>query len=202
MSESQTNTLGRTMNDDNQNTHIPFDTWVKNRWKVGSTVEIYSNSANVWFSGDIVRIFKDLDAEWLEVQYSINNTSQLKQIRRAHRDDKNSIRPYSKAIKIYQYIYKALQIDSKFNTVMNDTVKNVNIVAENQNNILEELQQLNTEINKLENTMKDKKDKTMDVIMGDTVKNVNIIAEKQNNILNELEELNDVLDGLENKIID
>eukprot|EP01084_Bolivina_argentea_P025003 46531_1 len=149
----------------------------------------YSTSAKAWFSGDIVRIFEDSYGEWLEVKYAINNTFQLKQTPRV---DEKSVRPFSKAIKIYQYIYKAikpLRSDPKFN-------KNVNSVAGKQNNILKELPQFNTVVNTLENTIKHQKDETMNEIICDTDKNVEMVKQKQNNIL---DNLGVIYDNNENK---
>eukprot|EP01084_Bolivina_argentea_P051884 95378_1 len=83
---------------------MSLDTWIRNHWTVGSKVEVHSSSSNCWIIGDIVRIFNDTEGEWLEVQYSINSIKRLKQI---PHNDEQAIRPLSKAMKIYEYIYKA-----------------------------------------------------------------------------------------------
>ena len=74
------------------------DTWIRKQWKVGSKVEVYSNSAKKWFEGDITRIFFDAEGEWLEVQYACGKVMRLKQI---PRDDKDAIRPLPKSMPIY-----------------------------------------------------------------------------------------------------
>eukprot|EP01084_Bolivina_argentea_P187430 322847_1 len=99
--------------------------------------------------------------------------------------------------------------ERKNKLIMGDTVKNVESVAQRQKDILNELQQMNTILNKLENKMKirntcidndnNKQQQPFDDIMGDTVKNVDIMAKKQNNILKELQQLTFALDTLEHK---
>eukprot|EP01084_Bolivina_argentea_P108275 193495_1 len=115
-----------------ENKYLSFDIWIKNLWNVGSKAEIYSKSSNTWIIGDIVRIFTDSECEWVEVKYSINTVQRLRQIPRY---DEESIRPLSKAIKIYQYIYKALKplYINKSNGIHNKTIGD--IVENNLNEI-------------------------------------------------------------------
>ena len=47
----------------------------------------------------LTRIFYDSEGEWLEVQYACGKMMRLKQI---PRDDKDAIRPLSKAMPIYR----------------------------------------------------------------------------------------------------
>eukprot|EP01084_Bolivina_argentea_P108274 193494_1 len=107
-----------------ENKYLSFDIWIKNLWNVGSKAEIYSKSSNTWIIGDIVRIFTDSECEWVEVKYSINTVQRLRQISRY---DAESIRPLSKAIKIYQYIYKALKplYINKSNGIHNKTIGDI-----------------------------------------------------------------------------
>ena len=39
-------------------------------WKLGSKVQVYSEEANKWFNGEIIRIFNDNEGEWLVVRYA------------------------------------------------------------------------------------------------------------------------------------
>eukprot|EP01084_Bolivina_argentea_P074516 135170_1 len=52
-------------------------------WIVGSKCLIYSNSANKWVNGTIIKIHNDKDGEWLTVRY-ITNATKTKQIQRDH----------------------------------------------------------------------------------------------------------------------
>ena len=56
---------------------------LRNEWKVGSFVEIYSNSKRKWFLGEIITIFDDNEGEWLEIRY---NKSMSKQVQRYSSD--------------------------------------------------------------------------------------------------------------------
>ena len=42
---------------------------IRNEWKPGSTVEIYSESRQKWYLGKITRIYTDSEGEWLLVKY-------------------------------------------------------------------------------------------------------------------------------------
>lgn len=42
----------------------------RKKWKVGSKVEIYSDSKSKWIKGNIIKIFHDDEGEWLQVKYS------------------------------------------------------------------------------------------------------------------------------------
>merc|ERR1712129_29595 len=52
----------------------------KKAWKVGSKVEVHSNSEDKWLSGHIERVFEDAEGEWLVVKY--NNGQSVKEIQR------------------------------------------------------------------------------------------------------------------------
>mmetsp|Transcript_20673 Transcript_20673/g.25539 ORF Transcript_20673/g.25539 Transcript_20673/m.25539 type:complete len:274 (-) Transcript_20673:48-869(-) len=56
---------------------------LRNEWKVGSFVEIYSYSKRKWFLGEIVTIFDDNEGEWLEIRY---NKSMSKEVQRYSSD--------------------------------------------------------------------------------------------------------------------
>ena len=69
----------------NQNT-------LRKKWKEGSVLEIYSNSKQKWFIGEIIKIFVDAsDIEWLKVKY---NDNEFKEIQR----ENELIRPYHKVL--------------------------------------------------------------------------------------------------------
>jgi len=66
------------------------DSAIRDNWKVTDHVEIWSESAQKWFQGTIVRIFTDDEGEWIEVQYKADNDLRLKQVERHSPED---IRP-------------------------------------------------------------------------------------------------------------
>lgn len=96
--ETQISDLSPTNSDHDSTPKASPDAWIRKQWKVGSKVEVYSNSARKWFEGDITRIFYDAEGEWLEVQYAIQQMMRLKQI---PRDDKEAIRPTTKTMPLY-----------------------------------------------------------------------------------------------------
>eukprot|EP01083_Nonionella_stella_P281430 957541_1 len=83
----------------------PLLDWIRSIWKVSSYCEVYSNSGQKWFKGTIKRIFADDEGEWLEVQY-INQDNTIR-CRQTPRDDITAIRPLTKALSIYKYVYNA-----------------------------------------------------------------------------------------------
>ena len=42
----------------------------RKKWKIGSKVEIYSDSQSKWVKGNIIKIFFDNEGERLQVKYS------------------------------------------------------------------------------------------------------------------------------------
>lgn len=68
------------------------DNNLRKGWKEGSMVEIYSNSKQKWFKGEIIKIVVDVsNIEWLIVKY---NETVLKEIQR----ENDLIRPYHKIL--------------------------------------------------------------------------------------------------------
>eukprot|EP01083_Nonionella_stella_P095657 268596_1 len=64
---------------------------IRASWRVGSTVEIYSESSTQWHTAKVTKISHDEEGEWLEVRWNaINNT---KRVKLAAREDKSTIRP-------------------------------------------------------------------------------------------------------------
>eukprot|EP01084_Bolivina_argentea_P293004 503880_1 len=114
--------------------------WIRNKWKVGSFCEIYSNFFKTWSEGTIKRIFNDLGYEWLEIEYMADNTMRVKHVAR---DDVEAVRPLSTAMHIYKYVFGALtQVKgsktSKKNAIteMEMRMKQfVNVAADNMNKI-------------------------------------------------------------------
>eukprot|EP01084_Bolivina_argentea_P051820 95296_1 len=94
---------------------------LRKSWKVGSKVEVYSNSAKKWYEGDVTRIFFDTEGEWLEIQYAVGKAMRLKQI---PRDDKDAIRP----------LHKAGQQSNKPHTDPIQATPNTNTSSLNSNN--------------------------------------------------------------------
>eukprot|EP00483_Globobulimina_turgida_P004119 UN04127 len=91
-----------------------FELWVKKQWKMGSKVEVLSSSSSdSWFEAKVVGIFNDSSGEWLEVQYVADEKLRLKRIRRS---DTAAIRPLSKAMGIYQYIYNSILNNTNIKT--------------------------------------------------------------------------------------
>lgn len=43
------------------------------KWEIGSNVEIFSKTFNKWCFGEITKVFKDKEGEWLRVRYRIND---------------------------------------------------------------------------------------------------------------------------------
>eukprot|EP01084_Bolivina_argentea_P013731 25737_1 len=89
-------------NYDNKKLHI----WIRNQWKPGSKVNIYSDTAQQWVTGTVERIFQDDVGEWLKIKYSMNNKVRFKQLQRFN----HSIRPWQPIMSIYVYIYDAITV--------------------------------------------------------------------------------------------
>eukprot|EP01084_Bolivina_argentea_P111637 199121_1 len=103
----------------------PLSDWIRTIWKAGSECEIYSNSDKEWFQGTIKRVFTKEEDEWVEVEYvNENKTIRCKQ---AARDDITSIRPLTKALSIYEYVYNAA-IKKKQNQTENNQLKTIDIL--------------------------------------------------------------------------
>jgi len=96
------------MNGNNDEIDIGEDlrVWIQSTWNVGSFCDVYSDSDGRWYKGRVVRIFTDKDVKWLEIQYTINDTTRSKEVRR---DDIHSVRPLSKAITIYKYVHNVIR---------------------------------------------------------------------------------------------
>eukprot|EP01084_Bolivina_argentea_P286303 491117_1 len=101
----------------NENINNELSIWIRNKWVVGSMVEVYSYSFRCWFEGNIRQIFTDYGGECLEIEYMENDVMKLKH---ASRNDMESIRPSSNAITIYKYIFNAIS-QSKCNIIKNDS---------------------------------------------------------------------------------
>lgn len=84
---------------------LKLDHWIRNLWKIGSKVEIYSFSSDSWFKGNIVKIVNDDQGEWMEVEYIVHKKLRSKQ---TPRNDVDAIRPFLKVMPIYQYIFDAI----------------------------------------------------------------------------------------------
>ena len=98
-----------------------LDEWIRSHWKIGSFVEVYSVSSAMWATGKITRILMNSngsngsdvvndalhhhDTEQLGIRYEINGQSRTKTL---SRDDTFNLRPLSKAMEFYQYIFEAL----------------------------------------------------------------------------------------------
>jgi len=42
---------------------------IRQNWKTGSKIQIFSGSKKDWFVGDIISIIHDEEGEWLEIKY-------------------------------------------------------------------------------------------------------------------------------------
>ena len=83
-----------------------LDQWIRSRWKIGSFVEVYSSSSSVWCTGKITRINVDHHyAETLEIRYRVNGQSRYKNL---VRNDSFNLRPLSKAMELYIYVFEAI----------------------------------------------------------------------------------------------
>lgn len=64
---------------------------IRNGWKTGDLVEVFSSSADDWFIGNISEITHDSDGEWLVVKYTMKDgTPKVKEVAR---EDSEMIRP-------------------------------------------------------------------------------------------------------------
>eukprot|EP01083_Nonionella_stella_P206887 752100_1 len=84
-----------------------IDSWIRNGWKIGSHVEIYSNSSQLWFAAKIINILNNSAGELLQIEYISKNQISTTQTLRRH--DTKTIRPFTKAMNIYLYIFNAIQ---------------------------------------------------------------------------------------------
>ena len=82
------------------------DLWIRNLWKVGSKCEVYSITTETWIKGTIGEIFDDSDGEWIKVKFI---AKKLRRARIVKRNNLSAIRPLSKAMPIYEYMYNATQ---------------------------------------------------------------------------------------------
>ena len=55
---------------------------IRAAWDTGSRCEIFSRSANQWFSGEVVRVFTDEQGEWLVVRFVLGGEYASKQVQR------------------------------------------------------------------------------------------------------------------------
>eukprot|EP01083_Nonionella_stella_P177226 622238_1 len=59
----------------------------RERWTIGSTVEVFSNSRYKWFTAEITDLIEDEEGEWLNCVFSLpNGTSMSKQVQRDSSD--------------------------------------------------------------------------------------------------------------------
>ena len=77
------NTVHKTFVVKTQNEHIFMDYKDRIEWEIGTEIEIYSRSKNVWFKGKIINIYYDKNGEWLKVKY---NKNKIKSIQRLCKD--------------------------------------------------------------------------------------------------------------------
>mmetsp|Transcript_65576 Transcript_65576/g.80293 ORF Transcript_65576/g.80293 Transcript_65576/m.80293 type:complete len:80 (-) Transcript_65576:43-282(-) len=71
------------------------DDQYRQEWTQGSHVQIYSNSRQKWFLGEIATIFHDDDGEWLEVRYHTGKYNLMsKCVQRYSTEIKRQIKPY------------------------------------------------------------------------------------------------------------
>ena len=85
---------------------LTLDHWIRSLWKIGSFVEVHSTSSSKWVTGKITRIFVGQHhPEMLEIRYRVHGHSRSKSI---SRDDTVSLRPLSKAMHVYQYVFEAI----------------------------------------------------------------------------------------------
>ena len=82
------------------------DLWIRGLWKVGSKCEVYSITSESWIKGTIGKIFHDTDGEWIKVQFVARK---LRRARIVKRNNGEAIRPLSKAMPIYKYMYGAVR---------------------------------------------------------------------------------------------
>eukprot|EP01084_Bolivina_argentea_P121348 215037_1 len=78
----------------------------REKWRVGSNVEIYSRAANKWFNGEIINIVTDEEGEWLTTKY---DKLFVKDISRYSQD----IRPTANAFKKTWKVGSKVEIYSK-----------------------------------------------------------------------------------------
>eukprot|EP01084_Bolivina_argentea_P019713 36657_1 len=101
-----------------------LSSWIRQNWKISSKVEIYSESTNEWVVGDIISITGDTlsNNECLNIQYTVNNNTYSMQIQR----NNDKIRPLTKAIDLYKYIYTTIMCDKNNKSLLitvNDLTK-------------------------------------------------------------------------------
>merc|ERR1712228_814345 len=78
-----------------------LDLWIRSVWIVGSLIEFCSNDADIWIVGCIERISDD---GMLKIKAVENRTSEA-QSKDVNRNDDKTVRPLSKALPVYQYVY-------------------------------------------------------------------------------------------------
>ena len=71
--------------------HEKIDQFNRNKWKIGSKVEIYSDSKSKWIKGKIIEIINDDQGEWLVVKYEGFNRKEIQRYNK-------SIRPIDRDI--------------------------------------------------------------------------------------------------------
>ena len=78
-----------------------LDLWIRSIWIVGSLLEFSSNDidADSWIVGRIERIS---DGQMLQIKEIDNRAAEAKHM---NRNDEKSVRPLSKALPVYQYVY-------------------------------------------------------------------------------------------------
>ena len=57
-------------NEQKEDTKADPDDAQRKQWKVGSKVQIYSDSKSKWMKAEIIKVFNDDKGEWLEVKYA------------------------------------------------------------------------------------------------------------------------------------
>ena len=50
---------------------------LRQKWKINSKVQLYSDSLQKWVKGTIIRIFNDNEGEWLRIQYMGNREKEI-----------------------------------------------------------------------------------------------------------------------------
>eukprot|EP01084_Bolivina_argentea_P018793 34971_1 len=87
------------------------DSTIRRSWKVGSNVEIYSNSQKKWYQGTITKIYTKKKVEWMKVSYA----GYEKEILRYD----GKIRPYQKR---YKCIWKERTETTGFANMWSTTI--------------------------------------------------------------------------------
>ena len=91
-----------------------IDAWIRSEWKIGSIVECFCD--NTWNKGIIIKICSDFDDDILHVKSTQNGA-----IHEWKRNEMEFIRPFSRAMTVYTYIFNAIMDDVGFYSDHSDT---------------------------------------------------------------------------------